>query len=266
MSKKEAKDRAKEATEGIIESIKWLDDMDVVVIVLDATENPYNQVNITIIGNLVARKIPVLIIANKSDLGKADVKKIQEALQYLGYSLPKWGVDGLFGPETAAAVKKFQYDNKISSQSINENKDIATFRPKIIVIPYVKEGEDITVVSYGSTLRIVQEAASRLEQSGISCEVVDVQTLLPFDIHHLISKSLSKTNRILFVDEDVPGGATAYMFNKVMEEQNGYKMLDVTPRTLSAKAHRPSYGSDGDYFSKPNADEIADVIFQMMRE
>jgi pyruvate/2-oxoglutarate/acetoin dehydrogenase E1 component/TPP-dependent pyruvate/acetoin dehydrogenase alpha subunit len=130
----------------------------------------------------------------------------------------------------------------------------------------IKEGEDITIVSYGSTLRIVQEVAQSLEQTDISCEIVDVQTLLPFDIHHKILESLKKTNRILFVDEDVPGGAAAYMFNKVMEEQGGYKFLDVTPRTITAKAHRPPYGSDGDYFSKPNAEEIEAVIKNMMRE
>lgn len=130
----------------------------------------------------------------------------------------------------------------------------------------IKEGEDITIVSYGSTLRIVQEVAQSLEQSGISCEIVDVQTLLPFDIHHKILESLKKTNRILFVDEDVPGGAAAYMFNKVMEEQGGYKFLDVAPRTITAKAHRPPYGSDGDYFSKPNAEEIESVIKNMMQE
>lgn len=130
----------------------------------------------------------------------------------------------------------------------------------------VKEGSDITVVSYGSTLRIVLEAAQVLEKQGIHCEVVDVQTLLPFDRHQKILASLKKTSRILFVDEDVPGGATAYMFQQVMEVQGGYRFLDVAPRTLSAKAHRPPYGSDGDYFSKPNVEEIEAVIRQMMAE
>ena len=130
----------------------------------------------------------------------------------------------------------------------------------------VKEGTDVTIVTYGSTLRIVTEAAESLDKMGISCEVVDVQTLLPFDINHAISESLKKTNRIIFVDEDVPGGAAAYMFNKVMEEQGGYKHLDVSPRTLTAKAHRPSYGSDGDYFSKPNTEDVVRVIKEMMAE
>lgn len=130
----------------------------------------------------------------------------------------------------------------------------------------LKEGTDITIVSYGSTLRIVQEAVQVLEAREISCEIIDVQTLLPFDIHHLILASLKKTNRIVFVDEDVPGGAAGYMFNKVMEEQGGYKFLDVAPRTITGKAHRPAYGSDGDYFSKPNAEEIEAVIREMMQE
>jgi pyruvate/2-oxoglutarate/acetoin dehydrogenase E1 component/TPP-dependent pyruvate/acetoin dehydrogenase alpha subunit len=130
----------------------------------------------------------------------------------------------------------------------------------------VREGADVTLVTYGSTLRIVLEAASLLEKQGIDCEVIDVQTLLPFDIDHLILGSLKKTSRIVFIDEDVPGGASAYMFNKVMEEQQGYRWLDVAPRTITAKAHRPSYGSDGDYFSKPNVEEIKTVIAAMMQE
>lgn len=130
----------------------------------------------------------------------------------------------------------------------------------------IQQGEDITIVSYGSTLRIVQDAAHTLQDLGISCELIDVQTLLPFDIHHSILDSLKKTNRIVFVDEDVPGGAAAYMFNKVMEEQGGYRWLDVAPRTITAKAHRPAYASDGDYFSKPNTEEIIEVIIDMMAE
>jgi pyruvate/2-oxoglutarate/acetoin dehydrogenase E1 component len=130
----------------------------------------------------------------------------------------------------------------------------------------VKNGTDITMVSYGSTLRIVLEATETLDKLNISCEVIDVQTLLPFDLHHLIVDSLKKTNRIVFIDEDVPGGASAYMFNKVMEEQGGYRWLDVAPRTLSAKDHRPSYGSDGDYFSKPNPEDVIRVAKEMMAE
>jgi pyruvate/2-oxoglutarate/acetoin dehydrogenase E1 component len=130
----------------------------------------------------------------------------------------------------------------------------------------LKEGTDVTIVSYGSTLRIVQDAVNMLEAQGTSCAIIDVQTLLPFDIHHKILESLKKTNRIVFVDEDVPGGAAAYMFNKVMEEQGGYKHLDVAPRTVTGQAHRPSYASDGDYFSKPNAEDIVRVAKEMMAE
>jgi len=131
----------------------------------------------------------------------------------------------------------------------------------------VREGSDITIVSYGSTLRVIEEAiVNYLEPQGISCEVVDVRTLLPFDINHMILESLKKTNRIIFIDEDVPGGASAYMFQQVMENQGGYRWLDVAPRTITAQAHRPAYATDGDYFSKPNAEDIAAVIQEMMAE
>ena len=101
---------------------------------------------------------------------------------------------------------------------------------------------------------------------GVSCEVVDIRTLLPFDINHAIVESLKKTSRIVFIDEDVPSGGTAYMYQQVMELQGGYRYVDVAPRTISAKAHRPAYATDGDYFSKPNAEQIADVIMEMMSE
>ncbi len=144
--------------------------------------------------------------------------------------------------------------------------NLSNFTVPMGIPEVIREGTDFTIVSYGSTLRIINEAAQQLQKMGTSCEVIDVQTLLPFDIHHIILQSLMKTNRIVFIDEDVPGGAAAYMFNKVMEEQGGYKYLDVAPRTITAKAHRPSYGSDGDYFSKPNAEEIIEVILEMIRE
>jgi pyruvate/2-oxoglutarate/acetoin dehydrogenase E1 component len=140
------------------------------------------------------------------------------------------------------------------------------FRVPLGVPEIIREGTDVTVVSYGSVLRIIMEAAQLLEEMGISLEVVDVQTLLPFDREHRILESLKKTNRILFVDEDVPGGAAAYMYNAVMEEQGGYRWLDVAPRTLTGKAHRPSYGSDGDYFSKPNREDVVEIVMAMMRE
>lgn len=130
----------------------------------------------------------------------------------------------------------------------------------------IRSGTDITIVSYGSTLRIIQDAAIRLADLGIDCEIIDVQTLLPFDLNHQIVESLKKTNRIIFIDEDVPGGGTAYMYQQVIEIQNGYRWLDVAATTLSSKAHRPAYASDGDYFSKPNTEEIIQKIKQMMAE
>jgi pyruvate/2-oxoglutarate/acetoin dehydrogenase E1 component len=144
--------------------------------------------------------------------------------------------------------------------------NLLDFRVALGMPEIIREGSDITIVSYGSTLRIIAEAVDQLAALDIDCEIVDVQTLLPFDTHHAILDSLKKTNRIIFIDEDVPGGAAAYMFNKVMEEQGGYRWLDVAPRTLTGKAHRPAYASDGDYFSKPNVEEIIDAIQDMMRE
>ncbi|WP_090780354.1 thiamine pyrophosphate-dependent enzyme [Pedobacter sp. ok626] len=130
----------------------------------------------------------------------------------------------------------------------------------------IKEGTDITVVSYGSTLRIVEEAAEELAQLGISIEIVDPQTLLPFDTDQICAQSLAKTNKLLVVDEDVPGGGTAFLLQQILEEQKGYYHLDGQPKTLSAKAHRPPYGSDGDYFSKPSVDDVIETIYSMMNE
>ncbi|WP_343703555.1 thiamine pyrophosphate-dependent enzyme [Chitinophaga sp.] len=145
-------------------------------------------------------------------------------------------------------------------------ENLKDFTVPLGVAEVLHPGTDITIVSYGSTLRIVEDAMQVLEQQGISCELIDVQTLLPFDIHQSILASLKKTNRILFVDEDVPGGGTAYMFQQVMEVQGGYRWLDVAPRTLAAQAHRPAYGSDGDYFSKPNAEDVVKIVMDMIRE
>jgi pyruvate/2-oxoglutarate/acetoin dehydrogenase E1 component len=144
--------------------------------------------------------------------------------------------------------------------------NLLEYRVPLGVPEIIREGTDITIVSYGSTLRIIQEAADILAAHNIHCEIIDVQTLLPFDVNGSIIESLKKTNRIVFIDEDVPGGAAAYMFNIVMEKQGGYKWLDVAPRTVTAKAHRPAYASDGDYFSKPNVEEIVDVVLEMVRE
>jgi pyruvate/2-oxoglutarate/acetoin dehydrogenase E1 component/TPP-dependent pyruvate/acetoin dehydrogenase alpha subunit len=144
--------------------------------------------------------------------------------------------------------------------------NLLEYRVPLGVPEIIREGADITIVSYGSTLRIIQEAADILAAHNVHCEIIDVQTLLPFDVNGSIIESLKKTNRIVFIDEDVPGGAAAYMFNIVMEKQGGYKWLDVAPRTVTAKAHRPAYASDGDYFSKPNVEEIVDVVLEMTRE
>lgn len=130
----------------------------------------------------------------------------------------------------------------------------------------IREGEDITIVTYGSMCRIVMEAAEHLAEAGISCEIIDVQTLLPFDISHDIVKSVQKTNRVVFADEDVPGGASAYLMQQVLEEQNAYRWLDSQPITITAQAHRPAYGSDGDYFSKPNVEDVFEKIYALMHE
>ena len=130
----------------------------------------------------------------------------------------------------------------------------------------IRAGSDVTIVSYGSTLRVVEEAAEELALMGISVEIIDPQTLLPFDTDHLCAASLSKTNKLLVVDEDVPGGGTAYILQQILEVQEGYYHLDAQPQTLSAKAHRPPYGSDGDYFTKPSVDDIVETVYQMMHE
>ena len=140
------------------------------------------------------------------------------------------------------------------------------FTTPIGVIEIIKKGKDMTVVSYGSTLRIVQEAAVELLLIGIDIEIIDIQSLLPFDINHETVKSVAKTNRLLIVDEDVPGGASAYLLQEIIENQNGYQYLDSKPATLTAKAHRPAYGSDGDYFSKPSAEDIFEKVYEMMHE
>jgi 2-oxoisovalerate dehydrogenase E1 component len=144
--------------------------------------------------------------------------------------------------------------------------NIADFTLPLGVPEIVRGGSDVTLVSYGATLRIVLEAAELLAQRGIDPEVIDVQTLLPFDVRGVIVESLKKTNRIAFIDEDVPGGATAFMMQQVLERDRGYDWLDSEPRTLPAKEHRPSYGSDGDYWSKPNRETIFASVYELMRE
>jgi pyruvate/2-oxoglutarate/acetoin dehydrogenase E1 component len=144
--------------------------------------------------------------------------------------------------------------------------NIAEFTVPLGVPEVIREGSDVTVVTYGACCRIALDAAQKLSKVGIEMEVVDVQSLLPFDIHGRIVESLKKTNRVVFLDEDVPGGMTAYMMQETIEKQGGYYHLDSEPRTLSAKAHRPAYGSDGDYWSKPNAETVFDMVYELMHE
>ncbi len=144
--------------------------------------------------------------------------------------------------------------------------NLGDFTTPVGKVEIIREGSDITLVSYGSILRPAMEAATELEKVGISVEIIDVQSLLPFDLDHDIVESLKKTNRVIFLDEDVPGGATAFMMQKVLEEQGGYNHLDSEPVTLAAKEHRPAYGTDGDYFSKPSIDDIFDRMYEMMNE
>ncbi|WP_276370026.1 alpha-ketoacid dehydrogenase subunit alpha/beta [Chryseolinea sp. H1M3-3] len=144
--------------------------------------------------------------------------------------------------------------------------NIGEFTLPLGVPEILREGSDVTIVTYGSMCRIVMEAADDLEGFGISCEVIDVQTLLPFDIHNSILESVKKTNRIIFADEDVPGGATSFMMQKVLEEQGAYHFVDSKPATITAKEHRPAYASDGDYFSKPNAEDVFEKVYSVMSE
>ena len=145
-------------------------------------------------------------------------------------------------------------------------KNLGEFCTPIGKVETLKEGKDITLVSYGSTLRIVEKAAKELIEVGIDAEVIDAQTLLPFDIEMEVLESVKKTNRLLVIDEDVPGGCSAYLLNEIIERQGAFKYLDSAPQTLSAKAHRPAYGSDGDYFSKPNREDIFEKVYSIMHE
>jgi pyruvate/2-oxoglutarate/acetoin dehydrogenase E1 component/TPP-dependent pyruvate/acetoin dehydrogenase alpha subunit len=144
--------------------------------------------------------------------------------------------------------------------------NLGEFKTPIGVVETLKEGNDITIVSYGSTLRIVEQAAKELLEVGIDVEIIDAQSLLPFDVNHDCVKSIAKTNRLLVVDEDVPGGASAYLLQQIIDEQNGYQYLDSQPQTLASKAHRPAYGTDGDYFSKPSAEDIFEKVYAIMHE
>ncbi len=144
--------------------------------------------------------------------------------------------------------------------------NLGSFKTPIGVVETIKAGNDLTIVSYGSTLRIVEQAAKELWEIGIDVEIIDAQSLLPFDVNHDVLKSITKTNRLLIIDEDVPGGASAYLLQQIIDEQNGYNYLDSKPQTLTAKAHRPSYGTDGDYFSKPSVEDVFEKVYAMMHE
>ncbi len=144
--------------------------------------------------------------------------------------------------------------------------NLGEFKTPLGVVETMKQGNDITLVSYGSTLRLVEQAAKELQEVGIDAEVIDVQSLLPFDLNHDIVKSVAKTNRLLVIDEDVPGGASAFIMQKVLEEQNAWRYLDSKPETLTAKEHRPAYGTDGDYFSKPSVEDIFEKVYLTMHE
>jgi pyruvate/2-oxoglutarate/acetoin dehydrogenase E1 component len=144
--------------------------------------------------------------------------------------------------------------------------NLGKIKTPIGVTETVKKGKDLTIVSYGSTLRIVEQTAGELQDVGIDVEIIDVQSLLPFDLDHDILKSVEKTNRLLVIDEDVPGGASAYIMQKVLEEQDAYRFLDSKPQTLTAKEHRPAYATDGDYFSKPSSDDIFEKVYAIMHE
>ena len=144
--------------------------------------------------------------------------------------------------------------------------NMGEFRTPLGIPETTKEGSDVTIVTYGSTWRIVTEAAKQLEEFGISAEVIDIQTLVPLDINHTMINSLKKTNRLLVVDEDVPGGASAYILQNIIEDQKGFYHLDSEPQTLAAKAHRCAYGKDGDYFSKPSIEDVFEKVYNMMHE
>ena len=144
--------------------------------------------------------------------------------------------------------------------------NIGEFKTPLGVVETIKEGDDITLVSYGSTLRLVEQAAKELQEVGIDAEIIDVQSLLPFDLNHDIVKSIAKTNRLMVIDEDVSGGASAYILDEILNKQNAYKHLDSQPKTLAAQPHRPAYGTDGDYFSKPSVEDIFEAVYNLLSE
>jgi pyruvate/2-oxoglutarate/acetoin dehydrogenase E1 component len=148
----------------------------------------------------------------------------------------------------------------------NKPENLGEFTVPLGVPEIVREGSDLTIVSYGSTCNLAAQACEELEGLGIDAELIDVRTLLPFDIDHIIAEHLENTNRLLIVDEDVPGGASAYILDQIVNAQKGYFLLDSQPVTLTAKDHRPAYSSDGDYFSKPSVEDIVETAYEIMGE
>ena len=144
--------------------------------------------------------------------------------------------------------------------------NLGEFTVPVGKIEITKEGSDVTLVTYGSTWRIVSEAANELEKLGISSEVIDIQSLIPFDLSAEIAQSIKKTNRLVVIDEDVEGGTSAFILQQVLEKQRAFRYLDSDPLTISAENHRPAYASDGDYFSKPSADDIVEKVYQLFNE
>jgi pyruvate/2-oxoglutarate/acetoin dehydrogenase E1 component len=168
----------------------------------------------------------------------------------------------LQGDEPAIVIES------LNGYRLKEKKpsNLGKFRVPLGKVEVLIEGSDITLVSYGSTLRMVKSIAKELNQYNIDAEVIDIQTLLPFDLNQDILISIKKTNRLLIIDEDVPGGASAYILQQLIDIQDIYPFLDSSPQTLTAKAHRPAYGSDGDYFSKPSEDDIFEKVYGIMHE
>jgi pyruvate/2-oxoglutarate/acetoin dehydrogenase E1 component/TPP-dependent pyruvate/acetoin dehydrogenase alpha subunit len=148
----------------------------------------------------------------------------------------------------------------------NEPENLSEYTVLLGHSEYIKKGNDITIVSYGSTLRLAEKACEELSDLNIQCELIDIQTLIPFDLNNLITESLKKTNKLLIVDEDLPGGASSYILNKIFQDKNGYEFLDSKPVALTSKEHRPAYGTDGDYFSKPSSDDIVELAYKIMNE
>jgi len=232
--------------------------------------NTTTNIIITLINDVVVPKLsdhignfPCIIIS--PDDSQLILGSREERRKFLDGIIWKFNHENL---ERRITYKKVLAKRNTTINRFKEKKPLnyGEFKTPIEVVETLKKGTDITLVSYGSTLRLVQQAANELLEVGIDCEVIDLQSLLPFDINQDIVKSIAKTNRLLVIDEDVPGGASAYILQQIIEQQDAYNYLDSKPQTLTAKAHRPAYGTDGDYFSKPSAEDIFEKVYGMMNE